>query len=622
MYSWLSPLSFVQTLSRVGLVWLSFYGAGKLLRHHLRVDRFLPLIPPETLGMLVFVVFSVLLSVFGLLTRAVCPVLLVLTSLPGGLFVYSAIRDRTPLSNPGAFSIVYGILLAGVLLLNLTYASIPNFVFDDPLITYAVQPDRWLNNGRIYWLEESYFSAFPLLYEMTAVWPASLSVDRIDQLSVLQVFQMSMLIVAVFRGMRILSIKRALRLPVAVIVLLITQLYYWCTLAKTDAMAIMFCTFALTAAVKQSEKDFKGSPLSSWLFMGLALATKQTAFIVLLPFLLYSAKPFIAYSSKWKVLALVSLLAVPGMYGVRTMLKTGSPSYPVHPIAFLLRDEWRVDREPVEISMLNDRSSELHSDKRFSLAKHIGVYYASMEGGVLLLICGLLVALLSRRFSAALVAVPILLYSALSIWILWPPWWGAKYTILIYPFVAFIGVRLLQENRRSLLLTSLVLIPSFVIPGFLIAAVNPHPAAFRISMTKSILTGQWDFKGGYAMNLSTPEGMSHIWANAALPDTSVIFSLHEEKRYFFNGTVIVGWRHPLGQQIYLENTLEEEIGILDSLSVDFVGFYRENPVPGGLEDRLTILDQVGFNEILEPVIVIDGYVLCRYERGRQAASPE
>lgn len=622
MYSWLSPFSFLQTILRVGLVWLSFYGAGKLLRHNLRIDKLFPLIPSEIVGMLIFVLLTVLLSVFGLLTRTVCPVLLVIAAVPGGMFAYGAMRDRTPPSKPGVTGFVFGLLLTGVLLLNLTYASIPNFVFDDPLITYAVQPDRWLNSGRVYWLEETYFSAFPLLYEMTAVWPASLSADRIDQLSVLQVFQMTMLIVAVFRGMQILSIRKALRLPVAFIVLLITQLYYWCSLAKTDAMAILFCTFALAAAVKQSEKSFTGAPFSSWLFMGLALAAKQTAFIVLLPFLIYSAKPFLSYSSKWKVFALVSLIAVPGAYAVRTMLKTGSPFYPVYPVEFLLKDEWRVDRQPIEISMLNDRSSELHADKRFGLAKHIGVFFANMEGAALLLICGLFVALLSRRLDAALVTVPILLYSALSIWILWPPWWGAKYTILIYPFVALIGARLLQENRRALLIVCLVLIPSFVIPGFLIAAVNPHPTAYRVSMAKSVLTGQWDFDGGYAKHLSTPEGMTHIWANAALPDTSVIFSLHEEKRYFFDGTVIVGWRHPLGQQLYLENTLEDEIRILDSLSVDFVGFYRADPVPGGLEDQLAILDHVGFDEILEPVIVINGYMLCRYERGRLTASPE
>ena len=75
----------------------------------------------------------------------------------------------------------------------------------------------------------------------------------------------------------------------------------------------------------------------------------------------------------------------------------------------------------------------------------------------------------------------------------------------------------------------------------------------------------------------------------------------------------MGWRHPLGQRLYLDNTLEEELAILDSLNVDFVGFYREDPTLLNQEVKLVILDHVGMGEILEPVIIVDGgYLLCRY----------
>lgn len=115
--------------------------------------------------------------------------------------------------------------------------------------------------------------------------------------------------------------------------------------------------------------------------------------------------------------------------------------------------------------------------------------------------------------------------------------------------------------------------------------------------------------------MSTPEGMTHMWANRALPPGSVIFSLHEEKRYFFDGTVIVGWRHPLGQTIYRDNSLEEELAVLDALDVDYVGFYREDPVVLNQERKLEILDHIGLGDLLEPVIVVDGgYLLCRYNR--------
>ncbi len=619
MNDWMGPGAFLQTLARVAVVWLAFYGAGKLLRKPLRVDAAFPLLPSELLGMLAFVVLTVPLSVAGIMNRTLCPLLLVVLAIPGALFAYGELRDRSVLRKPGVLTVVLSLFLAFVMLLNFTNASMPNLAFDDPLITYAVQPDRWLNAGRIYWLAETGFSGFPLLYEMTAVWPASLSVDRMNQLSVLQVFQMSLLIVTVFRGLSLLRVKKGLWLPVAIIILLTTAMYNWCSMAKTDTMAIMFCTLALVSAIRQRDKGFEGSPLSSWLYMGMTLATKQTAIVALVPFLLYSAGSFARYAMKWKALALAAFIAVPGAYAVRTMLRTGSPTYPVNPVASMVREGWELV-EPPENTTVNTRSSYLYEQKDFPLAKHIGIFFAYMEGNILLLLAGLAAALLHRKWGDALLTVPLFVYGACAIAVFWPPWWGSKYSILVYPFAAILGAKLLSNSRAGLITACILVIPSFVIPGFVIVAGDGKPFEYRTAVARSVIQGEWATESGYRMWMSTPEGMTHMWANSAISHESVILSLHEEKRYFFDGAVIVGWRHSVGQRLYLENSLEEELAILDTLGVDYVGFYRDNPAVLDQERKLAILDHIGTGEILEPVVMISGgYLLCRYNPPHDAA---
>lgn len=612
MFDWLSPWVFLQTMARVAVVWLAFYGAGKVLRKPLRIDSVFPLLPSEILGLLAFVVLTIPLSLLGILNRTVCPVILVILAIPGVLFAYGNLRDRFPLPKPKPVTVFLGLFLLFALLLNFTYASMPNLAFDDPLVTYAVQPDRWLNRGCIYWLGETAFSGFPLLYEMTALWPAAISSDRINQLSVLQVFQMSMLVLAVIRGMSLVRLGKGLKLPTMVTVLITTSVYTWCSMAKNDTMALLFGTMALAAAVRQREKDFSGFPLSSWLFMGLTLATKQTAVIMLAPFLLYSAGSFLGYSVKWKAMALAALVAFPGAFAARTMLKTGSPTYPFYPITSMVREGWELNR-PAENTIVNTRSSYLYEHKNFPLAKHIGIFFAYMEGNVLLLIAGIATALIMRRWGDLYLVLPILVYSAIAIAAFWPPWWGAKYSIPFYPFVALIGARLLSGSKAGASIAVILLLPAFIIPGFIAVAGEPRGYSYRTAVTSSVLMGRWNTESGYRMWMSTPEGMTHMWANTALPSETVIVSLHEEKRYFFDGTVIVGWRHPVAQRLYLENTLDEELAILDELGADYVAINRENPVVLDQERKLEILDHIGTGDLLEPVVIIDGgYLLCRY----------
>lgn len=226
MLDWMSPLAFLQTIIRVGIVWVAFYGAGHVVERILPVRKLFRLLPKEISGALFLILLEIPLSILGIMNRTITPILLLLFSFLGMLLLVKKVRNLEKSKNKNIIQLIGLIALIAVAILNLTYASMPNLLFDDPLITYAVQPDRWLNSGRIHWLEETTFSGFPLTYEMMAVWPASLSSDRIDQLSVLQVFQMTLLFFALFRGMQIIQIRRKFRIPLAITVLLCSMLYF------------------------------------------------------------------------------------------------------------------------------------------------------------------------------------------------------------------------------------------------------------------------------------------------------------------------------------------------------------------------------------------------------------
>ncbi len=612
MLDWMSPLAFLQTIIRVGIVWVAFYGAGHVVERILPVRKLFRLLPKEISGALFLILLEIPLSILGIMNRTITPILLLLFSFLGMLLLVKKVRNLEKSKNKNIIQLIGLIALIAVAILNLTYASMPNLLFDDPLITYAVQPDRWLNSGRIHWLEETTFSGFPLTYEMMAVWPASLSSDRIDQLSVLQVFQMTLLFFALFRGMQIIQIRRKFRIPLAITVLLCSMLYFWSSLAKTDTAAILFCTLALAAAVRElSDKSI--NQYTSWFFMGLALATKQTAILIVIPFALYKGRQFFASSIKTKMISLLCLFIIPFLFAVRTMIHTGSPSYPIHQVSFLVNEEWKLIPQPAEITLLNDRDSEVNTNYNYSIAKHIGIFMTSMEGILLLLLGGLIISLPGKE-RHWLLFLPLLVYFTVAIVMLWPPWWGSKYTILIYPFVALLSVRYIQTKDKfcSFYLPAVCLV-SFVVPGFIIAARMTFPVNYKYGVAKSVLTGHWDTQFGYSPALSTPEGMTYMWMNSAIPDGSKILSIHEEKRYFYDSEVYVGWRHPATQTLYLDNSLEDECAILDNLGIDYVTFYRRDPCIMKMENRLVILDYIGHGNILEPVISVSGrHLVCKY----------
>lgn len=612
MLDWMNPISFLQTIIKVSVVWIAFYGAGHLVEKLLKIKKLFPLLPKEVSGILLLIVIEILLSLLGVMNRTVTSIFLLLFAIPGIFLLFGKLKyiDRT--RRLTLFELLVSSSLLIVVVLNLTYASTPNLGFDDPLITYAVQPDRWLNTGRIHWIEETVFSAFPLTYEMIAVWPASLAYDRLNQISVLQVFQMVMLFIAIFRGMQIIEIRKKLRIPLAITILLCSLLFYWCSLAKTDTTAIFFSTIALTAAIREiSDRSFK--PYTSWFAMGLALATKQTSYVVLIPFMLYAGFRIYKSKSTVKLVAITSLILIPGAFGLRTMIKTGSPTYPVHPFSFLLKDQWKLLPPPEELQELNNRDSALHAESDYNLLKNIGIFLISFEGIIFIMIGGFVVAIVDKNRSW-LFFVPILLYFAAAIYVFWPPWWGVKYTILIFPFVALLGTKLLQSRKNfSLIYLMSVGFLSFIIPGYFIDYSKVYSINLKLSVTKPVLTGNWDTSAGYKFNIESPEGLTQMWLNSYLTENSRILSLHEEKRYFCDHQIFVGWRFPETQPLYLDNTLEEECTILNNMGIDYVTFYRQDPCIMKMENRLEILDHIGRNDILEPIITVaSDYFVCRY----------
>lgn len=104
-----------------------------------------------------------------------------------------------------------------------------------------------------------------------------------------------------------------------------------------------------------------------------------------------------------------------------------------------------------------------------------------------------------------------------------------------------------------------------------------------------------------------------MWLNSAILEESRILALHEEKRYFFDHEIYVGWRHPATQALYLKNSLEEECAILDNVGIDYLTFYRSDPIISEMENKLVILNHIGYGKILEPVISVSGgYMICKY----------
>ncbi len=618
MLDWLGLEPFIFTVLRVSTVWLAFYGAGLPLIRLPFIHNYFKSMPAIIPGMIFYSIIALILSLFSVMTRTAISIVLIPGTIWGLLKFVQSIRTSSLLQKkPNLLQFSLSLVWVLIILSSLMFASIPNVQFDDPLIIYAVRPDLWLSAGNIHWLNETTFSGFPFMGELISIFPAALSSDRLDQLSVLQVFQFSMLIASVILGFQLLGVKKKLFFVTAICITHISLLSIVASYAKTDITSMLFITIAFTSLLKLLLSKSFSPDYTPFFALGLAFTAKLTSGLFLIPFVMYA---FVYFKKRFSVRilswALLSLAVMPVLFGVRTLIETGSPTYPVYPFKSLLKDEYQMTAKPEELIRANDRDRDSSFLPDYSFAKNITMFFAMMEGAFLLLLAGVFYAI-SKKSASAWLILPILVYSALAIFIYWPPWWGSKYTIQFFPFVGILGAYYLSKFAKRPLLTAIpVLLVSIIIPGFIISPSisSVFPISFRTNVTTSFISGKWQPGSVYhtALNFQSPEVITHLEMNEFIPENSTILSLHQEKRYFSDNTVIVAWRHPLTLPLFLENSLSDEISILKNLDVDYVTFLRNDPLPFELENDVILLDHIGTGMILEPVHVVQGFLICRF----------
>lgn len=620
MLDWLSTGALLNGMARVLLVWLAFYGGGCLLASVGPLRRYLRNVPRTILGMLGMAALVPLLSAPGILNRWSCSVLILALAAWGCLSCLGERERLKELRFPGPVWLQAGLLLilALIVLTNIFYAGWVSLYMMDPLVTYAVQPARWLSAGRMYFLGEMQFSGFPLLGEMIFVWPTALSADRMDQLQLLQLFNMSVLVALVPMAFRVLKVHSRMLIPTCIAVLSCNLLLIWTRVAKPDALALMFVTLALSILARYliSEADAGGSihDYSPFLLMGAALSTKQTTAVALVPFAVMTGALLLRRRLRASHIPryLLVLGAIPAVFAVRTMLHTGSPFYHIGRIGALLKEQWVKPQVPAVDRLIR-------ANMRFRTATEGGSFPAGLmhsiatwEASGIILSIGSFVALVRKRASAyAPVILGISLYALAATAIFSPTWWGDKYAIMIIPFAGLAGAKMVGRSRPGFHAAWMLTVLSVVVyfstaPFWPLESVSPW---FRAGLTESFLRRQWALPGE-PVYLPPALGVQ-MWANAHLPESTVLVSLNEWHRHFSDHPVVVATRHPIGIRLYLDNTAGEEMAILERMGADYVYFQR-NPSRRSLPLRkLELLRYVGQGAALEPVTLLGETVLYR-----------
>ncbi len=613
---WLSISSLCWSIFRVALVWLAFHGAGfQISRIGILRKRF-GTVPTVVFGMLAYMALCTVLSLFGTLSRIALMIMILPGLATGAVLFYSRFRRffKRFIFTRKHLLLVPPALLAGYLVItNIMLAGRPEINFNDTQVTYLVQPDRWLNEGRMSFLDETSFSAFPLVSEILLLMPSSLSSDRIDQMILGQLFNLSMTFALVLISMSILGFQRRWFSVGLISVAGCSVILLWCHFAKPDAVAIFFVTLALTVMFRQITDNRRGSDLSAFLLMGLALATKYTVYVALIPFLLMFAYVLSTQRPGWRSASqgMLVLGFFPAIFALRTAILTGSPFFPISPFGFLLRPEWRMPEVTLTYDIFNDRSSYFYPSVGF--LKNIFQYFAFWNSSIFLLLGGYVLAFRKNCLKGRTITlIGIILYSIASIILFYPAWWGAKYGILLIPFSALVGLKMLVNVRHGLVAaTSLAAVVYFVYASPL-SPTEYWSVTFRNELLCSYVMNEWIVDSAIEFVEQQPELEATLWMNRYLPEGSTILSFYMPKRYFSNHRWITAWRYPLAARLYLENGLEDEIDILRELGVDYVILEKGNPAPFDDENRVVLFSRIGRDKLLDPVALINGYVILRF----------
>lgn len=608
--------------ARILLLWAAFHGAGTLLEKPVRRLMKAWAYPPAVLGLISCLLLTFPLSLAGILTRPVAACIITVLGLYGA---WAAIRSIPYRRLPGLVFRPWNlaaILILAFFGLSIFFRAAKPQDNPDPLITYAVQPDRWLDAGRIYFLEETGFSAMPLLGETLAIWPASLSlpdisgmpgIDRddferqIDQLSLTQVFQLSLLIAAVLIASRKLDGSgRGVFLCLSA-VLASSMLTGWGSLAKVDMTLAFFATMALLPSISRYQGRGEAHGLWPFLMFSLALSTKLTAWI-LLPFFLVLELGSERRSVKRLLPGFALMLTLPAAYMIRTMVHTGSLLY-TGPMNFPeAAGQWAWTSVPGLDSLSHRTDPGFLADlKALALA---------WDYPLILLACGFVASMgRSGRRGRIVTASVFLFFAIVSLAVFVPAAWGAKYTLFVLPVIAALGASWWPSGRNGLLLAA----------GFVVAVAMGTETVQRARFISGFI------RSGRMLMYDSDTYLSprnlHLWANDSLPGDAVLLSLFSDERYHSDHEVICARTQPYARGLFEEGPLSDEIGILRTLGVTHVYFVQGDPLeinqaslyfwspsvhPDDLTGSLAILGDIGVGGLLEPIHLQDGtYMICR-----------
>jgi len=589
-------LELLWIIIRIAVFWLAVYGYGDIVRRYVRKLSFDS--PVEFAGIVTLFVLSIPLSLTGIFSRPVLTAFLLVGAL---IKIAALIRNKqkcTHFKFPGIKCLILLFLAGFILLSNTLRASEPQ-TNPDALITYAVQPDRWLSSGRIYYIEESIFSGLPAAGEILAAWPASLSSSDIDQLSLLQVFQISMLLFSAITAWKILGRGKNGLLITVIACMATSMLCGWASLPKIEMTVLYFSTVAICLLYRgYIRKEGKFDPVP-FLAMGLALSTKLTAYVLLPSFLLLSFVNPVYRRLKTVLVWGAVLSIIPMAFAVRTMIHTGTPFYP-HSVSFLKADEDHTLPEVprmTELARMNAApNDQLVNRDPESLFINISELVSSWGLPAILFLMGMASLVMRKKLSHALFPlIAVLIYCLMASVAFNPLRWGAKYAFLMSPFLAAIGARWTEE----------LTFPRISFYAFLLIVVLTSTLQPRLGYVLAYpgMSSSLDFR---PPNIVMVKAL-HEWCNDNLPEGTRLLSLWKRERYFSDHAVIVLENHPLGRRLFLVDELEEEMELLQRMSIDYIYFQSSDPMPGDLEYYIQFLQSDRYEYVTE----VSGFTLCR-----------
>ena len=614
MTDWLSINSFAWSLLRIAMIWLAFYGTGSLFMRIGVIKKHFILMPSVIPGMLLYMGVAVLLSLLHLLTRSIVPIFIILGAAAGLVVLYARLKTffadfRFHLKHP---IIIIPFLLAGyILITNLMLAARPEINFNDTQVTYLVQPDRWLNDGKMSFIDETGFSAYPMTSEMLLLLPSSLAEDRLDQMILGQVFELSMIIAMILISMILLKFGWKWFPAASISIAGCSTILLWCHFAKPDSTALLFVTVSMVILLKQINDSEKCTDYSAFLVMGLALTSKFTVYITLILFIILSYLYLRKYTGVKTILfASIILILLPLIFAFRTVIHTGTPFYPHAPLRFLINPEWRMPDIHLTYSVFNDRSSDFFPNVGFF--QNIWHYFGTWNSSIFLLLAGFLLTLRSKYMKRRVVIIAgFAIYSVICMYLFYPAWWGAKYGIMLIPFATLFGLYMFRRLKYGLLSATVLTMIIYFIYDTSLSPTEHYGLEFRNGLIESYVSNDWKLSGTDILE-DQAELRITLWMNSHLPDNSTILSFYLTKRYFSNHRWINAWRYPVAAHIYLENDITDEIEILEELDIDYIILIESNPAPFDDENSVELFSRIGRGEVLEPLANIDGHIICRF----------